>query len=297
MDPETKMALGKVLAGGPVRVADASPGPALFAELDSAAAWATWLSTAPDAYLASLDVFVAKYPGGLPPAGRGRPKRRAVVPNGVPDPVPLERCRGPSPPADWDPALAVVTVGRLVREKKIHLLPALARRLAELVPGATLTVVGGAHGPREDRDFAAMCRAGRGGLPDNLFLAGPDHRTLGFLPRFAVFLMISINQGCPNASLEAMSAGLPVVANDDGGTREQVIDGVTGRLVPTLPDRELVESLARALADVLSDPARSGRMGRAGRDRVRALFSMKRMADGYLSVLHKPEDCRWSVPS
>jgi glycosyltransferase involved in cell wall biosynthesis len=109
--------------------------------------------------------------------------------------------------------------------------------------------------------------------------------------------MISIGQGCPNASLEAMSAGLPVVANDDGGTREQVIDGVTGRLVPTLPDRELVESLARALADVLNDPARSGRMGRAGRDRVRALFSMKRMADGYLSILQKPEDCRWSVPS
>ena len=287
MDSATKLACAKVLRGGPVRVADASPGPMLFSELDAEACLGRGLAFGPDDYLANLDVLVAKYAGGGPPAGRPSPRLVRVVPNGVPAAgVPVGPDEGPAPPPGADPALAVVTVGRLAAAKFPELLPDVARHLGRLVPGATLTVVGGAHGGKSDDGVWRKVREAMGEEPPpNLVFVGPDHRTTGFLPRFKAFMMISEAQGCPNASLEAMSAGLPVVANDDGGTREQVIDGVTGRLVGTGPGAGLAASVAEALADILLDPALARSMGKAGRRRASEIFSMDAMAKGYLDAL------------
>lgn len=289
MDAATKLAVAAVLSGGPVRVADVSPGPMLHAELDAERDTARLLSSTPGAYLASLDVLVSKYAAAPAPGG---PRRHLVIPNGVPEPgEPLEPGDGPAPPPGADPALAVVSVGRLVPAKRPSLLPFLARALAVRVPGATLTVVGGTHGcaanaPRAGAAWADMLAGCGGVLPANLHFAGPDHRTTGFLPRFAAFYMASTDQGCPNASLEAMACGLPVVANPDGGTAEQVIDGVTGRLVPDPGcERTFAEHLADALAGLLADPARAAAMGKAARNHVRTRFSMSAMADAYRTAL------------
>ncbi len=123
-------------------------------------------------------------------------------------------------------------------------------------------------------------------LPANLHLAGPDHRTTGFLSRFAAFYMVSLGQGCPNASLEAMACGLPVVANPDGGTAEQVIDGLTGRLVSDPGcDARYAARLAEALRDLLAAPARAAAMGAAARHHVRTRFSMGAMAQAYRVAL------------
>jgi starch synthase len=101
--------------------------------------------------------------------------------------------------------------------------------------------------------------------------------------------MVSRDQGCPNASLEAMSCGLPVVANDDGGTAEQVLDGVTGVLVSDPGDSGdpggFAEALAAALADLLRHPERARAMGEAARRHVAAQFSMAAMAEAYQRVL------------
>jgi glycogen synthase len=66
-----------------------------------------------------------------------------------------------------------------------------------------------------------------------------------FLAGLDVFAMISEPSGCPNASLEALAAGVPVIATDVGGAREQVIDGKSGRLVPARD----ASALANAIVD------------------------------------------------
>jgi glycosyltransferase involved in cell wall biosynthesis len=92
--------------------------------------------------------------------------------------------------------------------------------------------------------------------------------------------MIAEPAGCPNASLEAMGAGLPVVSTDVGGAGEQVVDGVTGRLVPRGDDG----ALADALVELASDDALRRRLGEAGRARAEERFSLRRMVDDYRRV-------------
>ena len=67
-----------------------------------------------------------------------------------------------------------------------------------------------------------------------------------FLGKLDLFAMVSEPAGCPNASLEAMAAGIPVVITNVGGASEQVEDGITGRLVP----RGDIGALADALVEL-----------------------------------------------
>jgi glycosyltransferase involved in cell wall biosynthesis len=101
-----------------------------------------------------------------------------------------------------------------------------------------------------------------------------------FLRSVDLFAMISEPAGCPNASLEAMAAGLPVVATDVGGAREQIEDGVTGRLVP----RGDSEGLAAALVTLAHDSQARARLGTAGRKRVVERFALSRMVADYRRV-------------
>jgi glycosyltransferase involved in cell wall biosynthesis len=73
----------------------------------------------------------------------------------------------------------------------------------------------------------------------------------------------------PLSVLEAMAAGLPVVATDVGDVGRAVADGVTGHVVPVRNP----EKLADALEPLLVDPELRRRMGRAGRERVVQMFS------------------------
>jgi glycosyltransferase involved in cell wall biosynthesis len=103
---------------------------------------------------------------------------------------------------------------------------------------------------------------------------------LGFVddvPRAAlqasVFVLLSRWEGLPNALLEAMAAGLPVVATRVEGSAEVVRDGETGFLVAPGD----AAGAARAIAALLGDRKLRDRMGRAGRERVAADFSTERM--------------------
>lgn len=235
MDALTKMAVGKILAGGPVRVVDVSPGPMLFKELGADAHRGNLISTSPAAYLSALDGYVSKYEmelfdieGQYAEALSSTPY--AVIPNGC-DLVPSEDNACPVHPPQqpgYDPALAAVTVGRLSIAKQPWLLPLVAKEMARIRPGSSLTVVGAIHLRDEGAwdKMHAFCPV----MPDNLFFAGGNANVGAFLPRFAAFYMVSDDQGCPNASLEALACGLPVVANDSGGTNDQVITGRTGVL-------------------------------------------------------------------
>ena len=81
------------------------------------------------------------------------------------------------------------------------------------------------------------------------------------------FVAPAVGQESFGVSLvEAMAAGLPVVASDIPGYREVVTDGVEGLLVPPRDP----EALAAGLVRVLRDPELAARLGEAGRDRARA---------------------------
>ncbi|WP_419898286.1 glycosyltransferase family 4 protein [Roseomonas sp. USHLN139] len=192
-----------------------------------------------------------------------------------PDPQARARLRAEFGAAPED--CVVVIVSRLVRHKgHVELLRAL-----EEVPGATLWVVGerlaSDHGPDMAEDFV---RAER--------LLGPRLKRLGYredvgqvLAAADVFCLPSHFEGLPMSVIEAMLTGLPVVATDIRGPREQVIDGETGFLVPPLT----VAPLAEALRRLAADPLLRARFGAAGRERALALFDEAKVIGKTLDLL------------
>ncbi|PYN28911.1 MAG: glycosyltransferase family 1 protein, partial [Candidatus Rokuibacteriota bacterium] len=89
------------------------------------------------------------------------------------------------------------------------------------------------------------------------------------------YVAASRKEGLPLAVLEAMGAGLAVVATDVPGHRDAVADGETGLLVPPGDER----ALAAAIGALLDDPERRRRLGRAGRARVLSKFSIQPMVE------------------
>ena len=102
--------------------------------------------------------------------------------------------------------------------------------LRSLTPGASLTIVGGPEG--EASEYYQALLEQMAGL-DDIRLVGAQEDIQPLLAQFRIFVMVSERQGCPNASLEAMAMGLPVIANRNGGIAEQVEHGVNGFLVDT----------------------------------------------------------------
>jgi glycosyltransferase involved in cell wall biosynthesis len=95
-----------------------------------------------------------------------------------------------------------------------------------------------------------------------------------------VFLLTSISEGIPLTVIEAMAAGLPVVATQVGGVGEVVEDGVTGLLAPAGDDALLAERILR-----LADNADLRRqMGHLGRERAKAMFAESQMHERYLEL-------------
>ncbi len=190
------------------------------------------------------------------------------------------------PPADGagGPARLLI-LGRLVPRKGIaEAIAALAQ-----VPGAQLLVVGGP----DPKELAADEEAGRllalaagHGVADRVRLLGrvPHAQLPAILRSCRLLLAVPWYEPFGISPLEAMAAGLPVVATAVGGLQDTVVDGVTGRLVPPRSPG----ALARAINELLADRPRCAAMGRAGRERVLARY-------GWNSVAEQTEACYRSV--
>jgi glycosyltransferase involved in cell wall biosynthesis len=95
-----------------------------------------------------------------------------------------------------------------------------------------------------------------------------------------VFLFPSRHEGMPNAILEAMASGLPVIASCIAGNEELVVDGETGYLVPS----ENIGSLQAALEKLLSDSGLREHMGVASRQYVESNYSWESTAQQYAFI-------------
>jgi glycosyltransferase involved in cell wall biosynthesis len=104
-------------------------------------------------------------------------------------------------------------------------------------------------------------------------------------------LLTSVSEGIPLSLIEAMAAGLPVVATRVGGVPEVVEEGRTGLLAPAGDH----EALAGLLLRLAGDPDLRARMGRAGRERARELFSEDRMVAEYEQIYRELAGWRTAV--
>jgi len=132
-------------------------------------------------------------------------------------------------------------------------------------------------GPRLD-EVASHVR--EMGLADRVEILGNRRDVPSLLAGSHAFVLSSLWEGFPISILEAMRAGLPVVASDVGGVRESVIDGETGFL--TVPRDEV--GLRDAITKVLADPDLRARMGRAGRAHFTSNFGKHQMLEKTLAV-------------
>jgi glycosyltransferase involved in cell wall biosynthesis len=204
------------------------------------------------------------------------PERLVTVPNGI---VP----RGPGPGRHAARAalglqpdhLVVMNVGRLMVQKGQRFLVAAMPTLAARFPRLAVVVVGGGYLADDLARQAADLGVAQ-------FLHLPGHRTDArmLLDAADLFVLPSRQEGMPLAALEAMDAGLPVVATDVIGTAEVVSHGATGTLVPP----EDPPALAEAITDLLADPDLRQRYAQAGRRRYVERFTARRMAQDTLRV-------------
>jgi glycosyltransferase involved in cell wall biosynthesis len=167
----------------------------------------------------------------------------------------------------------VVAVGRLKAPKDF---PTLVRALGRLPAGSFEAMIVG-DGP----DLPRLEEAIRsGGLSDAVRLARERHDVPRLLAAADVFVLASRSEGHPVSVLEAMAAGLPVVASRVGGVPEQVVDGETGLLV----DPGDPEPLAAALERLTDDPALRRRLGAAGRARAEERFDLEPFRRAHLEL-------------
>jgi len=211
------------------------------------------------------------------------PNRVHVIHNGVdPDDYQPTAGAGEALLARYgvDPARPVVLfVGRITRQKGIHLL---LRAAAQLPPGAQIVLRAGSPDTKEiQREVDDAVTAARADGHEITFIEdGLDRADLTALISAATVLCCpSVYEPFGLVNVEAMACGVPVVASAVGGIPEIVEHGTTGLLVP-LGDaaEEYSRDLAAALARLIEDPGLAAKMGEAGRQRVVDHFSWRQVA-------------------
>jgi glycosyltransferase involved in cell wall biosynthesis len=171
-------------------------------------------------------------------------------------------------PAD---APLVGVVGHIQGWKGQLLAAEAVARARRRIPDLRCLVVGGVH--RLGAEYAERLRA-RVAEPDlagQVVLTGARRDVLACMEAMDVVLHTSDREPFGRVIIEAMAASRPVIAPREGGPTVIVVDGETGLLVPPRdPD-----ALATAIVALIADPARRREMGRAGRARVEAVFSIR----------------------
>jgi glycosyltransferase involved in cell wall biosynthesis len=204
-------------------------------------------------------------------------ERNLVIYNGFD----FSRLRGPHSPRVQDgnrPGAGGKTVGMVAefnRNKDYLTFVEAARVIERTRPEVSFVAVG-------DGETLNACRIAAADVPAVQFL-GRRKDVEALVETFDVGVLSTYVEGVSNTIMEYMAAGKPVVATDCGGTRELVVAGETGILVP----RSDAGQLAAAITRLIDHPAMAERMGAAGRIRLRERFSLERLVDESVALYAK----------
>lgn len=233
---------------------------------------------------ASADPIVALYEGNRcrQIQDGAAPERARIIPNGVD----LERFRPLCASRPAAPPPVVGLLGRVVPIKDVKTFLRAMKSVVARIPEAEGWIIGPTG---EDRSYHEECvrLAAALGLGERIKFVG-FARPEEVLPRLGVLALTSISEGLPLVILEAYASGLPVVATDVGACRE-LVEGRTpedralgaGGAVVRIADPE---ATARAIVDLLRDPARWRAAREAGIRRVEASYAREHMIGAYRRI-------------
>jgi glycosyltransferase involved in cell wall biosynthesis len=202
-------------------------------------------------------------------AGTCDPRRTLVIHTGI------DVASRPLARPDVGATPQIVSVGRLQTPKD----PLSFLRALALVRGPfSASLLGdGPDRPAVERELERL------GLGGRVTLQGTRGDVPEVLASSHVFVLSSHSEALPVSLLEAMAAGLPVVATRVGGVPELVVDGETGLLVPEGDP----PGLAAALQRMVDDPALRARLGAAGRARVERHFRLDTFVEAHLALYRR----------
>jgi glycosyltransferase involved in cell wall biosynthesis len=210
----------------------------------------------------------------------GSPSKLRVIYNGI-DFTPFEAARANREAVRRTLGVlpmenVVISIANLIPYKGLSDLIEAAAVVTGRMPVAKFLLIG------EDRGIQKQleAKAYRLGVSQQVMFLGQRLDIPDLLAAGDLLTLSSHEEGFSNVILEAMAAGLPVVATDVGGNREAVMNGVTGWLVsPKDPD-----AMADRILDLLSDKERAASWGRRGQARVKEAFTINRMVEAYMNL-------------
>lgn len=190
-----------------------------------------------------------------------------LLPNGI-DCRPFNRVPTVNSPGG---PLRLTYIGRLAREKGLYETLQAVRLAQELGADCRIVIAGG--GPEESRlrRYAQAL-----GIAHRVTFAGPvfGDDKVKVLEGSDVVMLASYAEGLPYSLLEAMAAGVPVIATPVGAIPDVVSDGIHGVIVPVRDGK----AIAEALSSLAIDRERLSWMSRACRRRIRAAFNIDRLS-------------------
>lgn len=183
------------------------------------------------------------------------------------------------PTEEKDPTKKIVLcVARLAPDKNHPTLVEAFKQVAAANPDAELWIVG--NGPDHSYINRLVMHSG---VSDRIKMFPGTRNPVPFYQQASILVLSSVKEGLPNAVLEGMSCGLPVVSTNVGGLPEVIVDGETGLLVPPRNPTEL----AKGINTLLSQKDLCERMGRAGRQRVIENYSIRRMVEQHEELFER----------
>ncbi len=166
-------------------------------------------------------------------------------------------------------------IARLVPLKNQKFLIALFKGLFNENPTLKLVIVGDGPLNNELRSYARDI-----GLAKSIIFLGQRSDIAELLSSFDLFVLPSLTEGISITLIEAMAAGIPVIASDVGGNPELIQNGKTGLLVP-LDSRE---KWHKTIQGLLADSTKRKTMAERAKTHVHERFSLKAMIDSYCKI-------------